>query len=103
MEYVPPAAGHGQPLATLLAIMVIALSLTLPSLCYLVWENVSQAPEPWYPTLQLTVYLDKVLDEAAALKVIGVLKQENGVAKSTIFRAKRRWASSESGLVLAAL
>lgn len=70
-----------QPLATLLTVMVIAISLTLPSLCYLVWKNVSQAAEQWYPTPQLTVYLDKVLDDDAALKVIGVLKQEDGVAK----------------------
>lgn len=70
-----------QPPATLLTVMVIAISLTLLSSCYLVWKNVSEAAEQWYPTLQLTVYLDKVLDDDAALKVIGALKQENGVAK----------------------
>lgn len=32
-----------QPLATLLTVMVIAISLTLPSVCYLVYKNVSEA------------------------------------------------------------
>ena len=55
-----------QPLATLLTVMVIAISLTLPSVCYIVWKNVSQAADQWYPTPQLTVYLDKALDDNAA-------------------------------------
>jgi len=70
-----------QPLATLLTIMVIAISLTLPSVCYLVWKNVSQAAEQWYPTPQLTVYLDKSLDDDAAENVVKALKAEAGVDK----------------------
>lgn len=70
-----------QPLATLLTVAVIAISLTLPSVCYLVWKNVSQAAEQWYPTPQLTIYLDKALDDDAALKVLDRLKQEAGVEK----------------------
>ncbi|MGM3191381.1 permease-like cell division protein FtsX [Dickeya dadantii subsp. dieffenbachiae] len=70
-----------QPLATLLTIMVIAISLTLPSICYLVWKNVSQAASQWYPTPQLTVYLDKALDDNAAEAVIGKIKAEEGVDK----------------------
>jgi len=70
-----------QPLATLLTITVIAISLTLPSVCYLVWKNVSEAATQWYPTPQLTVYLDKSLDDDAAEKVMTVLKAEAGVDK----------------------
>jgi len=70
-----------QPLATLLTITVIAISLTLPSVCYLVWKNVSQAAEQWYPAPQLTIYLDKTLDDNAALKVLDHLKQDAGVEK----------------------
>lgn len=70
-----------QPLATLLTVMVIAISLTLPSVCYLVYKNVSEAAIQWYPTPQLTVYLDKALDDAAAEQVIATLKQQEGVAK----------------------
>ncbi|KAA8998550.1 cell division protein FtsX [Affinibrenneria salicis] len=70
-----------QPLATLLTIMVIAISLTLPSVCYMVWKNVSQAAEQWYPTPQLTVYLDKSLDDGAAEGVIKQIQAEAGVEK----------------------
>ncbi|UVK76665.1 MAG: cell division protein FtsX [Sodalis sp. Fle] len=70
-----------QPLSTLLTVIVIAISLTLPSLGYLIWKNVSQAAKQWYPTPQLTVYLNKILDDNAALKVIDILKQESGIEK----------------------
>lgn len=70
-----------QPLATLLTVMVIAISLTLPSVCYLVYKNVSEAASQWYPTPQLTVYLDKALDDGAAEQVMTVLKGEEGVDK----------------------
>lgn len=70
-----------QPLATLLTVMVIAISLTLPSVCYLVYKNVSEAASQLYPTPQLTVYLDKALDDDAAEQVMTVLKGEEGVDK----------------------
>lgn len=68
-----------QPLATLLTVMVIAISLTLPSVCYMVWKNVSQAATQWYPAPQLTVYLAKTLDDTAAENVTAQLKQLDGV------------------------
>ncbi|KGT91097.1 cell division protein FtsX [Erwinia typographi] len=70
-----------QPLATLLTVMVIAISLTLPSVCYMVWKNVNQAAEQWYPAPQLTVYLSKTLDDDAAENVVALLKKEDGVDK----------------------
>nr|WP_024966477.1 permease-like cell division protein FtsX [Pantoea sp. IMH] len=70
-----------QPLATMLTVMVIAISLTLPGVCYMVWKNVSQAAEQWYPAPQLTVYLSKTLDDDAAEGVVAQLKQEEGVDK----------------------
>ncbi|ETS98459.1 permease-like cell division protein FtsX [Providencia alcalifaciens] len=69
-----------QPLATFLTVMVIAISLALPSLCYIVWKNVSQAAEQWYPTPQLTVYLDKSLDEQGGQNVVTQLEALDGVA-----------------------
>ena len=68
-----------QPLATLLTVTVIAISLTLPSVCYIVWKNVDQAANEWYPAPQLTVYLSKTLDDDAAQNVITQLKQTEGV------------------------
>lgn len=68
-----------QPLATFLTVMVIAISLALPSLCYIVWKNVSQAAAQWYPTPQLTVYLDKSLDEQGGQNVVTQLQALEGV------------------------
>ncbi|CAA2930179.1 Cell division protein FtsX [Arsenophonus endosymbiont of Bemisia tabaci Q2] len=69
-----------QPLATLLTVAVIAISITLPSFCYIVWKNVSQAAQQWYPAPLLTIYLvDKSLDEKGAEQTVAGLKQLDGV------------------------
>ncbi|MGP1924177.1 MAG: permease-like cell division protein FtsX [Arsenophonus sp. NEOnobi-MAG3] len=68
-----------QPLATLLTVAVIAISITLPSLCYIVWKNVSLAAQQWYPTPQLTVYLDKSLDKKGAEETVAGLRQLDAV------------------------
>ncbi|ATW34532.1 permease-like cell division protein FtsX [Candidatus Williamhamiltonella defendens] len=70
-----------QPLSTFLTIMVIAFSLTLPSLCYIFWKNVHHAAILWYPKPQLTAFLDKTLDESASKNLVAILKQEHGVDK----------------------
>lgn len=70
-----------QPLATFLTVMVIAFSLTLPTLCYILWKNVDHAASLWYPKPQLTVFLDNALDELATKKLLAVLKQKEGVDK----------------------
>ncbi|HBX12283.1 MAG TPA: cell division protein FtsX, partial [Leclercia adecarboxylata] len=44
-----------KPLATFLTVMVIAISLTLPSVCYMVYKNVNQAASQYYPSPQITV------------------------------------------------
>ena len=68
-----------KPLATFLTVMVIAISLTLPSVCYMVYKNVNQAASQYYPSPQITVYLQKTLDDDAAARVVGQLQAEQGV------------------------
>jgi len=70
-----------KPLATFLTVMVIAISLTLPSVCFIVYKNVNQAASQYYPSPQITVYLDKALDDDAAQQVLGILEAEEGVEK----------------------
>ena len=70
-----------KPLATFLTVMVIAISLTLPSVCYMVYKNVNQAASQYYPSPQITVYLDKALDDNAAAQVVGQIQAEQGVDK----------------------
>ncbi len=72
---------RSKPFATFLTVMVIAISLTLPSVCYMVYKNVSHAATQYYPTPQITVYLDKTLDDDAAAQVVAQLQAEQGVAK----------------------
>ena len=70
-----------KPFATFLTVMVIAISLTLPSVCYMVYKNVNQAATQYYPSPQITVYLQKTLDDDAAAGVVAQLQAEQGVGK----------------------
>lgn len=47
--------------ASLLTIFVIAISITLPTIGYLLLKNANQAAEQWYPTPNVTVYISKTL------------------------------------------
>ncbi len=72
---------RSKPLATFLTVMVIAISLTLPSVCYMVYKNVNQASSQYYPSPQITVYIDKSLDDNAAQTLVSQLQSEQGVEK----------------------
>lgn len=72
---------RSKPFATFLTIMVIAISLTLPSVCYMVYKNVNQAASQYYPSPQITVYLDKALSDDAAVSVINHIQAQPGVLK----------------------
>lgn len=48
---------------TLMTILVIAVSLTIPTLSYLLWKNTRFAAAQFYPEPELTVYLHKNLSE----------------------------------------
>lgn len=47
--------------ASMLTIFVIAISITLPTIGYLLLKNANQAAEQWYPTPNVTVYINKTL------------------------------------------
>lgn len=51
-------------LAAILTILVIAISITLPIVCYLLWKNVNSIAKQWSPSPHLTVYLKKTLDKS---------------------------------------
>ena len=48
---------------TLLTILVIAVSLTIPTVSYLLWKNLHLATTQFYPESELTIYLHKNLSE----------------------------------------
>ena len=45
--------------ATLITVLVIAVSLTIPTVSYLLWKNIHDATTQFYPESELTVYLHK--------------------------------------------
>ncbi|MDE8034011.1 permease-like cell division protein FtsX [Actinobacillus equuli subsp. equuli] len=48
---------------TFLTVLVIAVSLTIPTVSYLLWKNTHQAATEFYPEPELTIYLHKNLAE----------------------------------------
>ncbi|MWU83294.1 cell division protein FtsX, partial [Escherichia coli] len=62
-------------------VMVIAISLTLPRVSCMVYKNVNEASYQYYTSPQITVYLDKALDDNAAAQVVGQIQAEQGVEK----------------------
>lgn len=75
--------------------------LTLPSVCYMVYKNVNQAASQYYPSPQITVYLDKALDDNAAAQVVGQIRAEQGVEKVNYLSREEAPVSSVTGQALA--
>jgi len=65
--------------ATLLTVLVIAVSLTIPTVSYLLWKNIHHATMQFYPESELTVYLHKNLSEEDANLVVEKIRQQEGV------------------------
>lgn len=61
-------------LASLLTIFVIAISITLPTIGYLLWKNANQATQQWDPTPNLTVYINKTLTPEQTNELINKFK-----------------------------
>ncbi|SPX41989.1 ABC transporter permease [Haemophilus influenzae] len=64
---------------TLLTILVIAVSLTIPTVSYLMWKNLHLATTQFYPESELTIYLHKNLSEENANLVVEKIRQQKGV------------------------
>ena len=65
--------------ATLLTVLVISVSLTIPTVSYLLWKNIHHATTQFYPESELTVYLHKSLSEEDANLVVEKIRQQEGV------------------------
>ena len=60
---------------TFLTILVIASSLTIPTVGYLLWKNTHQAATEFYPEPELTVYLNKNLSDNEVNLVVEKIRQ----------------------------
>lgn len=67
--------------ASLLTVFVIAISITLPTISYLLWKNANHASDQWYPTPNLTVYINKELTSTQTTELISKLKSYPEVEK----------------------
>lgn len=67
--------------ASILTIFVIAISITLPTISYLLWKNANQAAHQWYPTPNLTVYINKSLTAEQTKELISKFKTYSEVEK----------------------
>lgn len=65
---------------TLLTILAISVSLTIPSVSYLLWKNLYLASHKFYPEAEIRVYLDKALDEKQEQLVVDEILIQDGVA-----------------------
>lgn len=68
-------------LASVLTIFVIAISIALPTIGYLLWKNANQAAHQWSPTPNLTVYLDKTISVEGTNELISDIQQYPEVEK----------------------
>ena len=65
--------------ATILTVLVIAVSLTIPTVSFLLWKNVHQATTQFYPESELTVYLHKNLSEDDDNTVVEKIRSQEGI------------------------
>ncbi|OCG06895.1 cell division protein FtsX [Gilliamella sp. wkB178] len=68
-------------LASLLTIFVIAISIALPTIGYLLWKNANEAAQQWYPTPNLTIYINKTLTPEQTTDLITKFKTYSEVDK----------------------
>ena len=61
--------------SVLLTVLVIGVSLTIPTVSYLLWKNTSHAASEFYPEPELTVYLHKNLSEQDIEPVVQKIRQ----------------------------
>ncbi|OOH91476.1 cell division protein FtsX [Pasteurellaceae bacterium 15-036681] len=62
-------------IGVLLTVLVIAVSITIPTVSYLLWKNTTHAASEFYPDPELTVYLHKNLTEHDIDPVVSQVRQ----------------------------
>ncbi|ACA32117.1 permease-like cell division protein FtsX [Histophilus somni] len=65
--------------STLMTILVIAVSLTIPTVSYLLWKNLYHATTKFSPKTEFTLFLHKNLSETDANIVVEKIRQQEGV------------------------
>ncbi len=73
--------------------------LTLPSVCYMVYKNVNRAATQYYPSPQITVYLQKRWMMTRRHGLLGSFRPSRALRRSTTCPVRTRWENSATGRV----
>lgn len=76
------------PLATCMTLTVIAISLTLPALFWLLSTNIKQLTSGWQQGEHISLYLQVSLSEAEQSALLQKVRQTEGVAVATLISAR---------------
>lgn len=80
---------------TLLTVLVIGVSLTIPTVSYLLWKNTHLAATQFYPEPEITIYLHKNLTENDANTVVEKIRQQTQQQTETLTYLSRQQSLAE--------
>lgn len=80
---------------TFLTILVIAVSLTIPTVSYLLWKNTHQAARDFYPEPELTIYLHKNLADHDVNTVVEKIRHFDAEKMETLNYISRQQSLEE--------
>lgn len=73
-----------QPLAMCATVTVIAVALTLPTLFWILNDNLQTVTHEWQQKAQLSIYVTPSMEEAQMAQTLQVVQAVRGVAKATL-------------------
>lgn len=73
-----------KPLATMMTVIVIAITLTLPALFWVFTENLSQLTAGWQQSGQISLYLKTGLTEREQLALLQKVRDTEGVGQASL-------------------
>lgn len=86
------------PVSSALTWLVIAISLTLPTLFYLALSSLQAQTEQWQEGGQITLYLEQGLADSEGERLTGELDARPEVARAYYISAKEAWESFQATL-----
>lgn len=84
-----------QPLATMMTVLVISITLVLPALFWVLTDNIKQLTAPWQQGGYISLYLKPALSSVNQQDVLVHVRQMPGVAKATFKTAAQGLAELE--------
>lgn len=73
-----------RPLATMMTIIVIAITLTLPTLFWIFTDNLSQLTADWQSDGHISLYLKTTLSNSEQQQLLNQVKEIEGVGQATL-------------------